>query len=476
MRKMVIWILTIAMFIAFCGLLYMQFTYFRKTIRLRTDQFDQAVSHSLYQTAMRLENEQVMQYLKKGIDNAKQNAEEKKTDAAALTNNELEMSEAFRLQEVVKQRYEYQRKIIDQVLYDLVNKPASMPFDQRVSFTDLHEYLHTELQNNGMDMPCYIRVMKKNEEVVMQDSLYDPSKNEKIYSQVLFPNDQIDRLTFMDIYFPDRQGYLYNDLYFVVPSIVFIIILLITFAVAIYLILKQKRLSDMKTDFVNNMTHELKTPVASISLAAQMLQDSSVKKSPESIKHITQVIVDETKRLRLQVEKVLQMSLFERQTAVLRMLDKQLDDIIRCVSNTSRLKVEQLGGVIELDLKASENTIKADEVHFTNVLFNLLDNAMKYRRKEVPLHLRIKTWNNPAETRVFVSLEDNGIGIKKEHLRKIFIRFYRVPTGNKHNAKGFGLGLAYVNKIVSQHNGTIRVESETEKGTTFIINLPTVKK
>lgn len=238
----------------------------------------------------------------------------------------------------------------------------------------------------------------------------------------------------------------------------------------IFITFRQKRLSEMKSDFMNNMTHELKTPVSTISLAAQMLKDQSVTKSPEVFKHISGVINDETERLSFQVEKVLQMSLFEKQKTTLKFKELDANDIVVTVANTFQLKVEKFGGHLDIDLQATESTINADKMHFTNVLFNLLDNAVKYRREDVNLELMIRTWN--ANNKLYISVEDNGIGIKKENVRKIFERFYRVSTGNRHDVKGFGLGLAYVKKIVENHRGTIKAESDLDKGTKFIICLP----
>jgi signal transduction histidine kinase len=252
------------------------------------------------------------------------------------------------------------------------------------------------------------------------------------------------------------------------------LILLITFAITILTIFRQKKLSEMKNDFVNNMTHELKTPVSTISIAAQMMKDPGISKSPEVFKHISTVINDETKRLGFLVEKVLQMSLFENQKATLKLKEIDINDLIASVSNTFAIKVEKSGGTIDVDLQAEESTLMGDEMHITNMLFNLMDNAVKYRREHVPLQLMTRTYNEG--NKVIISVEDNGIGIKKDNFKKIFDRFYRVPTGNVHNVKGFGLGLAYVRKVAEDHNGTIRAENGIGNiGTTFIITLPIIK-
>ena len=221
------------------------------------------------------------------------------------------------------------------------------------------------------------------------------------------------------------------------------------------------------------MTHEFKTPISTISLAAQMLKDPAVGKSPAMFQHISGVINDETKRLRFQVEKVLQMSMFEKQKATLKMKEVNANDLIAGVVNTFTLKVEKYNGKITSDLDAVNPDIFVDEMHFTNVIFNLLDNAVKYKKTEGELLLNIRTWNESGK--LYISIQDNGIGIKKENLKKIFDKFYRVHTGNLHDVKGFGLGLAYVKKIIQDHKGTIRAESELNVGTKFIIVLPLFK-
>ena len=235
---------------------------------------------------------------------------------------------------------------------------------------------------------------------------------------------------------------------------------------------RQKKITEMKNDFINNMTHEFKTPISTISLAAQMLKDEAVAKNPTMFKHISGVINDETKRLRFQVEKVLQMSMFDRQKATLKLSDIDANEVIENIVGTFRLKVERLGGTIESRLDAANSEIMADEMHFTNVVFNLLDNAVKYSKEGVPLKLEISTSNVGDKLEIVV--QDNGIGIKKENLKKIFERFYRVHTGNLHNVKGFGLGLAYVLKIIKDHKGSIRAESEFNVGTKFIIQIPLI--
>ena len=192
------------------------------------------------------------------------------------------------------------------------------------------------------------------------------------------------------------------------------------------------------------------------------------------LEHISSVINDETKRLRFQVEKVLQMSMFDRQKATLRLQDVDANVVIANIVHTFTLKVTNYGGSITSNLDAQNPIIYVDEMHFTNVIFNLLDNAVKYRREDEPLNIRIET-KNISDDNLEISIADNGIGIRKEDLKKIFEKFYRVSTGNRHDVKGFGLGLAYVQKLVREMHGDITVESEINKGTKFKLILPLTK-
>ena len=241
--------------------------------------------------------------------------------------------------------------------------------------------------------------------------------------------------------------------------------------ITLYMAVRHKKITEMKNDFINNMTHEFKTPISTISLAAQMLQDQSVAKSPEMFGKLSGVISSETKRLRFQVDKVLQMSMFDdKNTASLKMKELDAHELLSGIINTFAVKVEQNGGSITSKFEAGDPFIYVDEMHFTNVVFNLMDNAMKYKRSDVPLSLEVCTKNVGGN--FVLSIKDNGIGISKDNIKRIFDKFYRVQTGNVHDVKGFGLGLAYVKQMVKAHRGSIRAESELGVGTTFVIVLP----
>ena len=216
-------------------------------------------------------------------------------------------------------------------------------------------------------------MVNKDGVTIYQNEAYEkPPKAADVVTHVLFPNDPPSKWNYLKIYFPTKRDYISSSVTFLVPSVLFSFILMVTFITTIYIIFRQKRLSEMKNDFVNNMTHELKTPVSTISLAAQMLRDTDITKSPDVFKHISGVINDETKRLGFLVEKVLQMSLFEKQKATLKLKEVDANDLLVGIVSTFALKVEKYGGTIDVDLQAEDSSVYIDEMHITNVLFNLL--------------------------------------------------------------------------------------------------------
>ena len=520
MRKSTIWLLAAVMAFAFAGLLYLQVNYVSIILKTRSEQFNETVKRSLRQVSKNLELDETRKYLEEDINRDEtnfmyQNAPDVKSlgdvisqeqyqlhiqDSNGTTVGHIEMrgfsarkveplsllsstrratnsiiNTSKDLQKTLKRRYQYQGGLIEEVIYNILYTANLKPIEERVDFKKLNNYLKTEFINNGLNLPFVFSVINKDGNVVYQSGeIQKQPIASDVITQVLFPNDPPSKLNYLRVYFPTKGDYISSSVTFIVPSVIFSAILLCTFIFSIYIVFRQKKLSEMKNDFINNMTHELKTPVSTISLAAQMLKDSDITKSPDVFRHISSVINDETKRLGFLVEKVLQMSLFERQKAALKLKEIDANDLVANVANTFVLKVEKYGGTMDIDLQATESVIYADEMHITNVLFNLMDNAVKYRRPEVPLTLMARTWNENGKLQI--SVEDNGIGIKKEYLKKVFDRFFRVPTGNVHDVKGFGLGLAYVRKIIEDHKGTIRAENGAGNiGTKFIITLPLIK-
>jgi two-component system phosphate regulon sensor histidine kinase PhoR len=251
-------------------------------------------------------------------------------------------------------------------------------------------------------------------------------------------------------------------------SLLFILIIMISFLWMIRSFLEQKKLSEMKTDFINNMTHEFKTPIATISLASEALKDADVHKSASRLERLATVISDENKRLEAQVERVLQMARLERGEFKLSREPVDLHATIEhAVENVSLLLAEK-GGQLQTSLEATQPVLQADKVHLTNIIYNLLDNAIKYSDGQVDV--RVRTFNDNG--RLMVEIDDKGIGMTQEQQKRVFEKFYRVPTGNVHNVKGFGLGLSYVKTMSEAHGGSVSVCSTPGKGSTFTVVLP----
>jgi two-component system phosphate regulon sensor histidine kinase PhoR len=525
MRKRTILLLAIILAASFVGLLVEQFIYLNEMVSMRREQFDESVKRSLFRISKQLERDETRHYLEEyfgderldqlesmSADSVEDDEDDDLPGAvfhsqatfsfrgpngevstfsfhestpADTTQRQTHFSlspkhgnntipnRSKAMQDMLREQYRYQRDLLDEVVFRMLYQSSRQPLLARLDLRRLETLLSSELLNGGLDLSYEYCIIDSDGRMAYRTTGFNHEQAARAtsYLQVLFPNTLSSRPGYMEIYFPNRGRHLLNSgLRFMVPSFAFTFIMLILFLLIIYLAVRQKKLAEMKNDFINNMTHEFKTPISTISLASQMLNDPAVSKSPSVLQHISGVINDETKRLRFQVEKVLQMSMFDRQKANLKLQDMSVNALVQNVINTFRLKVEKAGGSIEAHLDAEDDICMIDEMHFTNVVFNLMDNAYKYAREEEPLRLVVTT--RTVGTNLELSIADNGIGIKREHLKKIFEKFYRVPTGNLHNVKGFGLGLAYVMKIVRDHKGEIKAESEYGHGTTFIISVP----
>lgn len=506
MKKSIIWLLTIVMALTFGTLLYFQIMYLENMVKMREAQFSETVMRCLSSTSSYLERRETLHFLEQDINiieanffddssmvpnNLKYTVENsdgsvtkftlaaetdiKGQDPALMTFPSATGSVASHyrnMQEVIRSQYLYQRGLLNEVILSILRDAGNRPVFERADSTIIKEYLSSELSANGLKVPFVFSVTNDKSTIIYASEGYDEKIVDEQYSIPLFPNT--DSHISLNVEFPTKSSYIFSSVRFIIPTLAFTLILLVIFLYTILLAFRQKKLTEMKTDFINNMTHELKTPISTISLAAQMLNDDSIRKSPTSLKHLSQVITDESKRLRFQVEKVLQMSVFDKSGSALKFSEVDANAVIANVAHTFKIKAEKYGGTITTDLKAIDSIVNVDEMHFTNIIYNLLDNAIKYMREDVEPYLTIVTQNLDGN-RLQIKISDNGIGIKKEDLKKIFDRFYRVSTGNRHDVKGFGLGLAYVKKMVTIFNGTITADSEFGKGSDFIIVLPLAK-
>ena len=285
----------------------------------------------------------------------------------------------------------------------------------------------------------------------------------------LFPNDILGKENFLFIFFPDKNSHVISQVWLPISSsIVFILVIIFCFIYAIQVIIRQKALSDIKNDFINNMTHEFKTPLATVSLAVEALQDPDLSTQDKFRIRYLGIIKDENKRLVSQVEKVLQAAALDKNDFKLDLETLNLSDLLESTVDHISLQIEKRGGKITFVNKLRNPEIEGDAFHLTHIFNNLMDNANKYSR-ENPM-IRVEAWDDADQ--VVVTIQDQGIGMTRDAIKKIFDKFYRVPTGNVHDVKGFGLGLSYVKTMLEAHKGEIHVQSELGKGSTFTINLP----
>jgi two-component system phosphate regulon sensor histidine kinase PhoR len=369
--------------------------------------------------------------------------------------------------ELVEEKILDKKVLLEKVMSRMIDPRRKI--EDRISKEKLQTYIDRYLQQSGVDLDYEYAVVNQENMIRLKSEGFNPDKKTRLFTVQLFPGDIWSSSNFLRLYFPEQKGFIFRSVGFMgFTSVVLTTIIIAVFIFTLWIIFRQKKLSEMKTDFVNNMTHELKTPISTISLASQMLSDDSIPVENKNFGHISRIIDTESKRLGVQVEKVLQMAIFDKGKLKLKYKGIDIHDLVEQAVENFKIQVKKRNGNIEWEAGATESIIRGDEVHLTNVLSNLFDNAMKYSR-EAP-EIKISTRNSNGN--VILSIEDNGIGISKENQKRIFEKFYRVPTGNVHNVKGFGLGLSYVKKIIEIHNGSIHLKSELNRGTKFDITLP----
>jgi two-component system phosphate regulon sensor histidine kinase PhoR len=314
---------------------------------------------------------------------------------------------------------------------------------------------------------------------VVKPALY-PSPKEKRFTNVFYPGEPacyekpLEEMTTknglqLKLIFPEKKQFIIAEMGpLFITSVLLILVVLVMFWRTTLSLMKEKKISEHTTDFLNNMTHEFKTPLTNIALAGKMLGKDATNRQENKIRHYSGIILEENEKLRLQVEQVLSMTALERGEIPLQKKELNFHELITGALKSISIQIENKQGSLKLDLAAEQFVITGDRTHLTNALCNLVDNAIKYA-KEKP-EVTIRTFN--IDHNLIVVIADKGIGIGKEYHKKVFDKFFRVPTGDVHDVKGFGLGLAYIKKIVELHGGTIELESEKGEGTTFIITLP----
>lgn len=424
-KKSIPWFI-IAMVIAFLGLSTIQIHWLRSSVRMKQQLFDDHVSSALSEVKQfMLQPSTTSLQLQLNSINATANVPSIGEGMLGAEEVMLERMDAFMLDSLIQNALRDQGVMAELVIgvFDRFGEPARLE-------EDAEEY-RSDLTEEGY---C---------------TMIDPLR--------------------VCIYFPHLDRYILHNLLgqFALTGIMLAIIAAGLFS-AVLTANRNKRIDRIRRDLMNNLTHELKTPISTIGLAAEALNDADMRKNEDNLKHYVGLIKEENKRLGVLVENVLQASLADSGSMRLFMQPLNAHDVVKEVVKNLAIQTVKRGGKVELNLQASDPVLEADRIHLTNVVYNLMDNALKYANQDPLIVITSRNSNHGVEFR----FRDNGIGIPKEHLGKVFDRLYRVPTGNVHDVKGFGLGLSYVQTVVKRHHGRIHVESEPGKGSTFVIELP----
>ncbi|MBN2214552.1 MAG: HAMP domain-containing histidine kinase [Bacteroidales bacterium] len=496
------------------GLIFFQVYWIRSSVRVNEEQFDQLVNKTLTDIAIKIQKQEAVFQVINQINpaffdtNLYRQVSSYYIDSIVPDNNiwiklqhdikvtddqtgqvpvttEQHPESSIQLQhssqEKISEHYSTEPSGIGQLFLQreiLINSIIENMFrlspriEDRINKQELQQLLENMFRERGIPLDFEYSVTKWNTMTAFKSVNYKNDDDTEYYKVRLFPDDIYSESNYLVVYFPEKSRFIFKSLGFMaISSISLTLILILSFAIAIYIIFKQKRLSEIRNDFVSNMTHELKTPISTISLASQMLGDQSIPDKLKNIDYLSGVISEESKKLGYHVEKVLQLAIFERGKLELKFKVCDLHEIIMNVIHTFDIQIKHRGGNIIRELNAENYSVSIDQVHITNVFSNLIDNAIKFCERNP--EIKIASFNENGY--LGVSIADNGIGMNKQDIKKIFEKFYRIPTGNIHTVKGFGLGLSYVKKIVEEHQGHIKVESKPFEGTVFKVYLPSDK-
>ncbi len=365
---------------------------------------------------------------------------------------------------------ETRRDMVEKVLDDLSAK-NQVPIEKRINFALLDSVVHATMQEKGIHTPVAYGIISASQDsiVLVKPNKYQTEISRSQYRARLFPHDIFVEKNDLVISFPQERIYLFKQVgLWAIIILLFMMIIIFSFVYVIRTIFKQKQFSNLLVDFINNMTHEFKTPISTISLASETISNPKISQDKNRLKKYGQIIRDESVRMRNQVEKILEMAVLEEGDLELNIVQVNIHDLIEKAIENFALKVENSDGRITTEFHAEYYLIEGDAVHLGNIIHNLIDNAVKYT-KRAP-EICIQTEN--IDQGIRISVKDNGIGLKPEGQKQVFDKYYRVPMGNIHDVKGFGLGLSYVKLIVEAHGGKVGLKSEVDEGSIFEVYVP----
>jgi len=479
-----IWWVTGLMIVAIAGIVWMQINWIKENIRVVENQFDTEVFSTLNNVRQEIEGTAWRTDRRPELSNIM--GQGRVPDSSVIKWSEL-FSDA-ELKEISESKIDLGqlKELIESAIISKQEKSELK--EQRVTdlinLEELDNSIRNNLRSRGIKTDYHYGVLSNRDgNIVIMDGNF-----------VVFPEKEIEatitehNLKLMDspyatnifmrnnvplgkliIEFPTRNRFIISRILTnIILSVIFIAITLLSFLYTIFTILRQKKIAEMKTDFINNMTHEFKTPIATISLAADSILNPNIKSNPEKVERFSNIIKEENKRMLVQVEKVLQMAQFNNKRVKMAMGYVDVHELLKQAKSHIELQVKRRGGNISLNLEATKHIIKGDENHLSNIFHNLLDNANKYTPEEPKIQIRSKDGNGG----IIIEIEDNGQGMTREQVKNIFEKFYRIHTGNVHDIKGFGLGLSYVKAMVDAHHGQVHVESKPGKGSTFQLFFP----
>jgi len=455
--------------VALIGLMVIQSYWIKNAITVKEANFVRDVNEAVSQVVYKLEKIEAASRIQSKIDYMQQRQQWLESIDSlnqAFINGTSQFSDPW-----AYNRFLQKSVLAQDVLESMVYDNSNVPVENRINANILDSLISSALVFKGINTLFEFGIFSpvRNFMPIQKTGKYPKELLNEGFSFALFPSDMYSSPDYLMVFFPNEKRFLITQLWRTLSvSIVFIIIIILSFAYTVITILKQRKISELKNDFINNMTHEFKTPISTISLACEALGDKDIIKSESLYENYISVINEENKRLGGMAERILQSASLEKGQIILKHEEVDVHDIITESIKNIQLQAEKKGGLISTDFKAESFKISVDKIHFTNVIFNLLDNANKY----TPVSPEINIMTENSYSGILISIQDNGTGISKTNQKKIFEKLYRIPTGNIHNVKGFGLGLSYVKAIVERHGGKITLESELNKGTKFIIYLP----